>query len=74
MLSVYSTAFPANWKTENLHCFKLVYSNNYYYLAKLLKIFQNGGKSEAWTEVCNEIFGGREMQIVWNLLKDVWRA
>ena len=26
----------------------------------------------AWTEVCHQIIGGWELQIMWNLLKNVW--
>ena len=27
---------------------------------------------QAWTEVCHQIFGGWEVQTMWNLQKNVW--
>ena len=61
-----------------LYCFKLVYSKNYFNHVKifqrkrLFKIMANQTVLQAWTEICHQIFGGWEVQTMWNLQNNVW--
>ena len=63
-----------------LRCLEVVYRKNHFNLAKIFIIISrlfgltaNQILLQAWTEVCYQIFGTREVQTMWILQKNVYR-
>ena len=60
-----------------MHYLEFVYSKNFPLTKSIsFEAIKNNGKPnggvQTWTEVCHQIYRGREEQTMWNLQKNVW--